>query len=180
MLGASSMSTADISAVGGGTCPFTVNGTLEPGDLTETPRLFREEPPSSCAAPQPCQGPSGTGPYFYDQYTFVNAAATNCVTVSLSSSCGPPGDFSVHASAYLGSFNPGAGTLCDNYLADIGNSPANGDPPKEFSFDVAPGATFVIVVNHVTVDATCPAPGYDLTVTGCEGVPVTLQGFAVE
>jgi hypothetical protein len=179
VLGASSMSVAEIKAVGGGTCPFNVNGTLGPGDLTESPRLFRADPPSDCAAPQPCDGPSGTGPYFYDQYTFVNGGATNCVTVSITSNCAAPGTFSIHTSAYLNAFTPGSATICTDFLGDIGNSPADGDPPKSYSFDVPPGQTFVVVVNHITVGGTCPAPGYDLTVTGCE-VPVTLQDFTIQ
>lgn len=179
VLVASGTSVAEIRSPQGLTCPFNVTGTLEAGDLQESPRLFRADPPSTCAAPQPCEGPSGTGPYFYDEYIFVNGGATNCVTAALTSNCGAPGTFQIHASAYLFPFTPGPTTMCDNFLADIGNSPATGDPPKAFSFDVAPGATFVVVVNHITVGASCSAPGYTLDVTNCE-VPVTLQGFTIE
>ena len=176
-LGVSGTSVAAIKSPQGGTCPFNVTGSLQAGDLQESPRLFRADPPSTCAAPQVCEGPSGTGPYFYDEYVFVNGGATNCVTVALTSNCAAPGTFSLHASAYLFPFTPGPATMCTNFLADIGNSPADGDPPKTFSFDVAPGATFVVVVNHITVGGTCPS--YTLDVTGCE-VPVSLQSITIE
>jgi hypothetical protein len=166
---------ADIRSIEGGTCPFTVTGDLNAGDLTESPRLFRADPPSTCPAPQVCEGPSGTGPYFYDQYTFVNAGQTNCVTVTLTPNCGAT--FSLHSSAYLNAFTPGAATICTDFLGDIGNSPADGGPPVPYSFDVPAGATFVVVVNHVTVGGTCPS--YQLDVAGCE-VPVSIQDFAIE
>jgi len=173
----SGVSVAEIRSIEGGTCPFTVTGNLSPGDLTESPRLFRADPPNTCALPQPCEGPSGSGPYFYDEYAFVNGPGLNCVTATLTSNCAAAGTFSLHASAYLNAFTPGAGTICTDFLGDIGSSPADGDPPKSFSFDVPAGGTFVVVVNHITVGGTCPT--YQLDVTGCE-VPVAIQDFSVE
>jgi hypothetical protein len=169
------VSEAEVRSIQGGTCPFTITGSLMAGDLNESPRLFRADPASTCAAPHACPGPSGTGPYFYDQYVFVNAGASNCVTVTLATACG--GATLAHASAYLNSYTPGAGTICNNYIADLGASPLDGDPPKPFSFTAAPGATFVVVVNATVPSAACTS--YTLNVTGCE-VPVELQSFSVE
>jgi len=173
----SGVSVAEIRSVEGGTCPFTVTGDLQAGDLTESPRLFRADPANACATPQPCEGPSGTGPYFYDQYFFVNAGQVNCVTATVTPNCAAAGTFSVHSAAYLNAFTPGAGTICTDFLGDIGGSPADGAGPKAFSFDVPAGATFVVIVNHITVGGTCTT--YQLDVTGCE-VPVEIQSFSVE
>jgi hypothetical protein len=167
LLVAAGTSEAQVRSAQGATCPFTVTGSLEAGDLTMSPRLFRTDRPSDCAAPQPCDGASGTGPYLYDPYVFVNGGATSCVTVSLFSNCAAQGRFSLHASAYFYPFTPGE--VCTDYIADIGHSPADGDPSKSFSFEVPPGEQFVVVVNHLTPGGTCP--GYILNVTGCAGGP---------
>src|SRR5262249_4827662 len=70
------------------------------------------------------------------------------------------------AAAYLNSFD--TNNLCGNYLADIG---ANPPAKSSFSFNVAAGAKFVIVV-HAGAGATCSA--YQLIVSGIPCLPPTL------
>ena len=57
----------------------------------------------------------------------------------------------------MGSFDPA--NICTNWIGDSGFSP---NPTQSFSFNVANGQTFVLVVSEVTADAGCPA--YFLTV----------------
>src|SRR3954468_10916558 len=120
--------------------------SLASGDLTEPARLFRADPASTCAVPHPFPGPSGTGPFFYDTYSFPNTTGSaQCVTVTIDTAC--QGTSFVHASAYMNSFDPN--NLGTNYLADIGASP-DGVTPKTFSFNLPAGQTAVVVVNSTT------------------------------
>ena len=136
----------------------TIQGTLGDGDLTQIGRLFRDEPPSTCAAPLTCPGTSGTETLNYDQYQFLNNSSSDqCVTVTLDTGlCSDAG--SVHSSAYLNTYNPT--TLCTNYLGDIGASPM---PIKSYSFTIPAWQTYTVIVNEVSSLPICP--GYTLTVS---------------
>ncbi|MEO6457020.1 MAG: M12 family metallo-peptidase [Chloroflexia bacterium] len=137
--------------------PIVVQGAIEAGDPTQAQRLFRDEPASTCQAPQSCSV-SGNSNRF-DAYTYTNGAASaRCVTVEINSQSCVGAQF-IHSTAYLGAFDP---TLtCANYLADIGASP---NPVGSYSFIVPAGTTFVVVVNEVVSNAGCPA--YTITISG--------------
>jgi hypothetical protein len=89
-------------------------------------------------------------PHFYDAYTFVNGESNACINVAITSACG------LFSAAYSNSYNPT--NLCQNYLADSGSG-----INTNYSFNVAAGATFVVVVNQVNPGDECP---YRLDVTG--------------
>jgi hypothetical protein len=145
--------------------PLTFNGAIDASDPTQTDRMFRDDNPSTCAAPTLCPGPFGDGlQHHYDSYTLTNTSgSTQCVNVDINTACA--GTNSIFATVYLGSFNPL--DICENYRADEGSSPL---PTAPFLFNVDDGQTIVIVVSEVTSDAGCP--GYTMTVSGlCNGGP---------
>ncbi len=152
----------------------TINGTLDVGDPTLTAgRLFRDGLPSACGTAKTYPGLSGTGPYYYDTYNFTNTTgSTQCVTVSIVAT----GAGSAFVTAYSGSFTPA--NLATNYLADGGSSSAGpGGTTYSFGFNLANGATVVLVVNEPFVSEVCA--GYTLTVAGlptvgCIGLPTTF------
>ena len=94
----------------------------------------------------------------YRTHEFTNAGNAACVTAHLDNPCG------LFAAAYLGNFNPA--DLCQNYLADMGNSLTFGS----FSFTVPAGTNFIVVVNDL------PSEGgpcdYTLVVIGLECPPL--------
>ncbi len=145
-------------------CSFS--GSLATTDLTLTNgRFFRDGAPAVCATTKACGGPFGTGPYYYDTYTFTNqTCSSQCVTVSYIAN-GTAGD--VFSVAYLGSFNPA--NLCTNYIADGGSSSLAGGAAVTYNFNLAANATVVIVINGAQVATTCDS--YALTVTGLNCAP---------
>jgi hypothetical protein len=150
-------------------CPFTVTGSLAPGDLTSNPRLFRDDPPNACGANQPC-ATSACAACALDVYTFATPPGPTpaCVQVTVTTPC--VGTQFTHSSAWLGVFTPPL--ICTaNYLADIGNSPDLG-APKSYSFNVPPATVFSVVINEVTAGGGCPS--YQLDVIGCDQTPVEL------
>ncbi len=150
-------------APGGG--PIVFNGSLATTDPTLATRMFRADPASTCAAPHVCPGPSGTGPFYYDTYTFTNTTgASACVNINLDPMTCTGTPF-IHASAYLGAFDP-TNVCTSNYLGDIGASPTT---PKDFSVTVPAGGQVTLVVNAVTAGTGGACPGYQLTVTGAGG-----------
>ena len=155
-------------------CPFTVTGSLAPGDLTSNPRLFRDDPGNACGVDQPC-ATSACAACALDVYTLATPPGPNpaCVTVTVTTPC-VGGEFT-HASAWLGTFAPPF--VCNgNFLGDIGASPDLG-LPKSFSFNVAPATTFSVVINEVTAGGGCPS--YTIDVTGCDVVPVELIDLSI-
>src|SRR6185369_7244764 len=82
-----------------------------------------------------------------------NGESNACITVTLEADC------ELFSGTYLNSYDPA--NLCQNYLADAGNSVIGG--PKSYSFNVAAGARFVVVVNEINANAGC---GYTLSVDG--------------
>ena len=143
-------------------CVF--NGSLVAGDLTMSPRPFRDGVPGACPT-KACAGTSGTGPYFYDTYTMQNLTCiAQCVTVNYIANAGG-GDCFV--STYNGSFNPT--NLCLNRMSDGGSSSLSGGAAVSFTFTVAINQTVVFVVNGAQVSTACPS--YTMTVTGLNCSP---------
>jgi HYR domain len=139
--------------------PTTLTGSITMSDPTQTGRLVRDDPGSTCATSQTCS-PQDSTPRHYDSYTFTNATGpTTCVTVTVNAMTCINAQF-LHAVAYLNSFDPS--NVCTNYLADIGGSP---NPTKSFSFNVPAGASFVLVINEVDPGAGCAS--YSATVACC-------------
>jgi hypothetical protein len=139
---------------GAGTPPVTFTaaplGTGSPGypgtSGSQTGRMTRNEPASSCAAPAAYPGVFDLAPHAYDAYRITNVTgAPECVTVTVSTAC-----TFIHASAYLDTFNPA--DVGANWIADIGNSPS---PVKSFSFLLPAAQSAVLVVSEV--NGACPS-----------------------
>src|SRR6185369_10751919 len=135
-------------------------------------RLNRNGVGSTCAVPKTCNIFTATGSRAFDAYTFTNeSGATACVTGVLDVTT--PTGANYQSNAYLGSFDPA--NICTNYLADPGLSSGGGPQSQtSFSFNVAAGATFVMVVHTTNPGETGGA--YVLQVVGniCEQVTCTL------
>ncbi|MBI4468145.1 MAG: PPC domain-containing protein [Acidobacteria bacterium] len=132
------------------------------GTGTQTDRLFRNLPASTCAAPKACPATVGDSlTRAFDAYTFTNTScATACVTVSLTQNSGI--DFALFTAAYLGSYNPVS--LCTNYLGDPAGTGTIG-LTEIYSFDVPSLSDFVIIVHEVDPgDGT--GANYTLAVSG--------------
>jgi hypothetical protein len=152
----------------------TIHGTLGAEDPTQTGRLFRDDPPSTCIAPLTCPGTTGTDVLNFDQYQFLNnTSADQCITVTVDTGLCVDGG-SLHSSAYLNTYNPTS--LCTNYLGDIGASP---NPVKSYSFTAPAWQTYTVIVSEVTPAPLCP--GYTLTVSAgaclmnTRFIPLTLK-----
>lgn len=132
----------------------------------QTSRLNRSGLFSLCGVNAPCPGmlAGGTGTRRYDAYSFSTCPASTpaCITVTLDTPCRTAAS-AIFATAYLGnSFSPGS--LCANYLADMGFD-SSGASPASFSFNVPSGASFTIVVNEIN-DGGGLNCNYSLNVTG--------------
>ncbi len=143
-------------------------GSLVAGDLTMPLRLFRPGTAGgTCAAPQPFPGTAGAGPYFYDTYTFTNTTGVSaCVVVNLTTT--DITNANIQSAAYLGTFNPA--NLAANYIADPYVSTGTPAAPAglTFSFNLANGATTVIVVFSANPNGTPAgtASNYTLSIDG--------------
>jgi hypothetical protein len=80
------------------------------------------------------------------RYTFTNAGGPACVAVNLDT---PQGINTIFSEAYATAYNPA--NVCQNYLADVGAAEAS----QQYSFDVAAGQVFVVVVNEVNSGVGC-------------------------
>ncbi|MGA9768450.1 MAG: S8 family serine peptidase, partial [Blastocatellia bacterium] len=149
------------------TAPTTSTSFPTTATNNQTARLFRADPASTCAVPHAFPGTSGAGNRRFDSYTLTNPAGspTACVTVTLTIDKAAT-DF-LQAVAYSGSFNPAS--LGTNFIADIGASPSIGYA-KSLSFNLAGGATVVIVVNETTAAGAGTNTPYTLRVAG---IPIT-------
>ena len=150
---------------GGGACEScperTILGSISDRSSVQNGRLARDLVPSVCGSSKSCPGPNSLGSNrFYDAYTFENGESNACITVSLIAGC------DLFSAAYLDSYNPGV--LCQNYLADMGNSLIDGGT-NSYSFQVRARETFVVVVNQVTAPELCD---YELSVSGGSCRPV--------
>lgn len=154
-----------LCADGGGACEScperTILGSISDRSSIQNGRLARNLIASTCAASKTCSGPNSLGSdRLFDAYTFVNGESNACITVSLSAAC------DLFSAAYLDTYNPAI--LCQNYLADMGNSLIDGGT-NSYSFQVGARETFVVVVNQVDAPDLCD---YRLAVTGGSCRPV--------
>jgi len=138
---------------------------------TQNTRLSRNGEASACGASKTYPGLLGSaGARQFDAYTFTNCSATSrCVKVTVNQSSA----IALFSAAYLTSYDPT--NLATNYIADAGSSSTS----MVYSFDVAAGATFVVVVNEVNpgagvgqtytlnVDGLCTACGTFTTTYTC-------------
>ncbi|MEO8432625.1 MAG: FG-GAP-like repeat-containing protein [Acidobacteriota bacterium] len=156
-----------------GTPPVSVSTTLDgtapaasalyvAATGSQTGRLNRFTPESTCAAPKTNPGLlTASGARAFDSYTFTNCASGPvCVRVNLKETSG--GANALFSAAYSGSYNPAAPAT--NYLADQGSSFPVG-AASTYSFNVAAGQTFVVVVHEVNTGGGAGAT-YELTVDG--------------
>lgn len=161
--------------------PLAVTSTLDatppelpPGAIaattgTQNLRLFRDGTGSVCAGGKPFPGTFGSGTRQYDAYTFVNcSSATACIHAALLQNSGATN--ALFFAAYTGSFVPT--NIATNWAADPGTSGTS----TGFSFNVAAGATFVIVVNEVNQGGGIGA-SYTLTLDGICLPCATGAGF---
>lgn len=137
--------------------PVVNTGAITTSDPTQTNRVFRSGVPSGCAG-RLAGGAPLTGTYRYDSYNFTNTTGqAACVTVQIDTACA--GTNFIFVTAYS-TFDPA--NVNNNVLGTGGSSPS-GTAPAFFSFPVAAGASYTIVVAEVTANAGCPA--YTLTTT---------------
>src|SRR5439155_7413867 len=136
------------------------SGAIDNSDPTQTPRLFRDGVPDTCAAPGTA-ATTGSGAYHYDLYEIVNnAAAQHCVTVHLDTAC--TGNNFIFSAAYSPSFDPN--NITQNWLADSALSP---NPTADYEFYLNPGQHAFINV-HEVYQLGCPA--YTVDVVGADAV----------
>ena len=132
-------------------CP-SVYGIIGSGSVdlpgtsgTQSPRIYRNGIPSSCAVPKAWPGFYGEGSFAYDAYTLTNPTGSpQCVNMNLYVYDSEVGDY-VHLTVYSGSFNPGS--ISTNYLADSGSSAAYGGSVG-LSVTVGAGQSIVVVMTN--------------------------------
>jgi len=160
---------------GGGECESclaSVAGTLTGSSPTMDVRLSRNGITSGCGNDKDCPGTlGGANPIRYAIHEFTNSGPASCVTVMLNVPCAASTSH-LQAAAYLTSFNPS--DLCANYLGDSGTSIAGGS--VGYSFQVAAGAKFIVVVNEINQSGTNQGCGnYTLDLYGLPCPPPTLH-----
>ncbi|HUF02934.1 MAG TPA: VCBS repeat-containing protein [Aridibacter sp.] len=154
------------------TAPTVINGTIEASDADQTGRINRNGIPSSCVGK--------TNSLFAatvlkaDAHDFTNTTGLDaCVTIDFDATgCGGN---TTQAVAYS-SYNPALPG--DNVIGDFGFSTTG---VATFSFPVAAGANFTVVVHEIAAGSGCP--NYSFTVsfnTNCRqpGTDVTNDGLA--
>jgi hypothetical protein len=129
------------------------------GDPTQTGRLERTPPASSCAAPQTPTAQAGdTATHHFDSFGFFNLTnESQCITVTIDpQSCtgATAGIDRLQSAAYNGLHNLADPTA--NYLADIGDSPTT---PTPYSYNTASQAVSVVTVNEVGSEVGCSSYG---------------------
>ncbi|MEP6673729.1 MAG: S8 family serine peptidase [Ferruginibacter sp.] len=174
------------------TFPFTVNVGSQPAPIstnlsvaavsgstytaatgTQTGRLSRNGIASTCAALKANPGLVAGGSRVYHAYTFTNTSANSqCVTVAMSSASGT----SLYTAAYNSTgFVPA--TPSTNYLADAGSSTNY----QQFSFNVAAGVAFTVVVHDVNNPTSSFAYSLKVYLSACSNViPVTWLSFTAQ
>lgn len=150
------------------------SGLLWGFDGSQTGRLVRDDPASSCAAPQTA-ALVATGTFNYDTFTFTQGATASCVTVTVTAAatCTGEGD-PIHAAAYLGSYDPAS--QLSNYIADVGATVPAGES-KSFSFNLAAGQTVVLVIAETETGAVCEYTGI-VSGLSAGATPVTFRSLA--
>jgi hypothetical protein len=125
------------------TITLSESGSLSATGPTIPNRIFRDAIPSTCGG-KAYPGNFG-GPNTYAVHGPYGPLATDsCITINYDEgTCGA----AAHAAAYSGGFNPS--DLSIGYLGDVGSSIT-----QSFSFPVAAGESFVVVVvsNNVPLD----------------------------
>ena len=115
---------------------------------TQTGRISRDGPVSSCAAPKPAPSVIDDPAQFkYVNHTF-RSSLTNpvCFEVDIDSACAD-----IFSVAYAGSFDPA--NPRSRYAADMGTSAGH----PTYSFTVAGGSPFSVVVHETVASASCGA-----------------------
>ncbi len=144
---------------------FTISDDVTLTDLVQTGRLTRNGVASVAGTLKPFPGINDLLPHHYDAYTFVNTTGS-LQTVAVTLEMTDLADFSA---TYFSSFNPA--DISMNYLADAGVTALT----SSYSFNIDPGASFVVTVNGVTAGA--PGAPYTLTVQiGAAAVPGPIAG----
>ena len=157
--------------------PLVTTGDISAGDPTQTLRMFRDGRNTTCLFNRPQATSAGT--YSFDQYTFTNSTGGPiCVFVDLDATgCGVATN-QISIAAYLTSFDPA--NILTNVIADPGLS-TGGNFATAMSFNVAAGATYVIVVHDVNAGTICPSYTFRRTIAnGCrnEGYDAANDGSA--
>lgn len=146
------------------TAPATSSNFPTTATGTQTARVTRADPASTCGTAKAFPGTTGTGSRRYDSYTMTNTGSSPvCATITLQTDKADTD--TLQAIAYLGSFNPAS--LGTNYLGDTSFSPLPGYA-KTMSVTVPAGATIVITVNEAAGSGT--GSPYTLQVQGIPSI----------
>jgi hypothetical protein len=161
---------ANISTVLDTTAPVVPSGaSYTAATGLQTSRMNFTFPISGCATP-PKANPGAAAlatTRRYDAYTFTNTSASPiCATVLLTHSA----TALLYVDAYTGTFVPTS--VATNFAGDNGGSPASGAGTTQlFSFNVAAGQTFVVVVSESNSGGGLNVP-YNLRVSGLPAAAV--------
>ncbi|CAN5564992.1 hypothetical protein BH20ACI3_BH20ACI3_40700 [soil metagenome] len=139
------------------TCTIAGAGSITLSDPTQTGRLNRFAPASSCATSKANPGLFDAAVRHFDSYSFTNpSSATACATFRVTSGCGA----NLFYATYLGSYNPA--NPAQNWLGDPGQSSAG---TATWSVNVPAGQTVVLVIHEVAVpNVGCAA--YSFSISG--------------
>ncbi len=156
-----------LSLAGTSQAAVTIDGILEGTDPTQSPRLFRSGTPVSSTLGSPAAASAfSSGNFAYDAYNFTNnTGATQLYSVVLNDGW----SVSAFIASYLGVFNPAA--ITDNHLGNPGSSGAG----QTFSFEVANGNTFVVVVSSVQNSSGDLSVAYSFTIPEYVAGPAPAQ-----
>jgi hypothetical protein len=152
--------------------PATTFGSLNASDSMQTGRIVRDGNPSSCTGKtNSLQNSNGVK---YDAYNFTNRLVQNaCVTVDVDFTGCNFNDIEAVAYSNYDPANPAA-----NVIGDLGFSAFD---RGSFSFPVAAGADFTIVVHEITPNSGCPVYSFAVSYsTNCRqaGFDLTNDGRA--
>jgi hypothetical protein len=133
--------------------PLSTTGDISLSDTVQSVRLFRDGRNTTCFFNRTAT--TSAVSVNADQYTFTNTAATPaCITVDLDATgCGAATN-QIGMAAYLGSYN--SASILTNLIADPGLSTGQ-NFATSMTFNVAAGATYVIVVHTINNATTCPS-----------------------
>ena len=132
------------------TCPTTINGSLDPTDLTQIGRHSRYAPASTCGSTKtfPGNGADTTYAHLYDIYHFANPSSLPvCFNFTLTY----PGD-PLYAAVYS-SFDPI--DITTDYLGDVGGALTS---PQTMGITVGASATIDVVVYAIAMGTAAAGP----------------------
>ncbi|HKP69927.1 MAG TPA: VCBS repeat-containing protein [Pyrinomonadaceae bacterium] len=133
--------------------PLESGGSIEPGDVDQTNRLFRTA--TNTTTCQLMRTPTLTaGTFDAEMNTFTNnTGGPACVFVDLDANgCGVVTN-QVSMAAYLGTYDPA--NILTNLIAEPGGSSGQ-NFATSMSFNVPAGATYIVVVHNVNAGTSCP------------------------